>query len=174
MKHISMLAAILTSFLAVFAYSAEGNEVMTDRCSAEVAFPKTYNGNPNDPGTVILARDRNGATKWTPPFKVATSKNGRIRWWCHSTKGNVFDPGTWRVTKVNTEGVIQCVSAGVATVVSKGGSAAGLAVCKNALNIKIASYNGWTAERSRCDNHSTNIRARLGPSRRLNIECLGH
>ena len=33
---------------------------------------------------------------------------------------------------------------------------------------------GWTKERSRCGNRSTRIRARLGPWRELQIECLGN
>lgn len=134
------------------------NEVMTDRCSASVAFPPTYDGKPDAPGTVHLVRDKTGRTPWTPPFTVKLSSGGHIRWWCNSTKGNIFDPGTWRVQ-----------SATVGAKFDDTGKA------KPTVSIKIvdSSWKGWTAERSRCKNRSTRIRARLGPDRLLQIECLG-
>ena len=45
----------------------------------------------------------------------------------------------------------------------------------DSISIKLtdSSWEGWTPERSRCDNRSTKIRARLGKGRLLQIECLG-
>jgi len=34
--------------------SPPAGEVMTDRCSAEVAFVSTFNARPDSPGTIIL------------------------------------------------------------------------------------------------------------------------
>ena len=34
-------------------------------------------------------------------------------------------------------------------------------------------WNAWTAERSRCGDHSTRIRVRLGLNRLVQIECMG-
>jgi hypothetical protein len=168
----------LSSVSLFFSAAALANEVMTDRCSAEVAFPPHYDAPPNTKGTIVLQRDDSGRTEWTTPFSVQLSKDGHIRWWCHSTKGNAFDPGTWRVKDVNAEGVIKCLTGVGATVgaIAGGGSAAGakdLAGCPKAVTIRTADFQGWTAERSRCDNHSTRIRARLGAGRLLQIECLG-
>jgi hypothetical protein len=139
-------------------FSCATNEVMTDRCSAAVAIPPDYNARPDAPGTVVLVRDKNGRTDWTPPFTVKLGPAGHIRWWCNSTTGNWADPGTWR---------IQSVEVGV-KLDDKGKA-------KPTFSIKLtdSSWKGWTPERSRCDNRSTRIRARLGPNRLLQIECLG-
>src|SRR5262249_36508458 len=45
--------------------SCRANEIMTDRCSAAVAFPPSYDAKPNAPGTVVLVRDKTGKTAWT-------------------------------------------------------------------------------------------------------------
>lgn len=37
----------------------------------------------------------------------------------------------------------------------------------------FATVAGWTPERSRCGDHSTRIRARLGSDRLRQTECLG-
>jgi hypothetical protein len=134
------------------------NEVMVDRCSAAVAIPPSYDGKPGDPGTVVLMRGKDGKTDWTPPFTVKLGPSGHIRWWCNSTKGNWADPGTWR---------IQGAEVGVKT--DKNGD------LQPTVKIKLtdSSWQGWTPERSRCDNRSTKIRARLGPDRLLQVECLG-
>jgi hypothetical protein len=134
------------------------NEVMTDRCSAAVAIVPDYDSLPDAPGTIILVRDKNGRSEWTPPFTVKLGPDGHIRWWCNSTKGNWADPGTWRVQSVEASVKLD----------EKGD-------VQPSVTIKLtdSSWKGWTPERSRCDNRSTRIRARLGPDRLLQIECLG-
>jgi hypothetical protein len=151
--------------LIVFTVSpGKAVETMTDRCSAEVAIVPAYDAPPGTNGTVLLKRRSNGTTAWTPPFRVNLGHDGYIRWWCHSTTGNLFDPGTWKVDQVN--GSLACE-------ISADGSAP---KCHANANIKLGSsaWQGWTAERSRCDNHSSKIRARLGHDRLLQIQCLGH
>src|SRR5438105_2674520 len=88
--------AILSVVLTLTASRAAAREVMTDRCSAEVAIVPSYGARPDTPGTIILKRAPNGSTDWTPPFNVQLGASGHIRWWCHSTTGNFLDPGTWR------------------------------------------------------------------------------
>jgi len=138
-------------------------EVMTDRCSGEVSIVPSYNSSPNTPGAVLLKRQSNGSTNWTQPFKVSLGRDGHIRWWCHSTTGNIFDPGTWR---------IQELILGTTCDMNANGSPQN---CVPDVRIKVGSstWQGWTPERSRCGNRSTKIRARLGPNRLLQIECLG-
>ena len=174
LRNFLIKAALVNStafcFFGYFVEPSMANEVLTDRCSADVAFPKTYSGDPNSPGTIILSRDSNGRTEWTPPFQVKDDGNGRIRWWCNSTSGNIFDPGTWHLEPVSTG---TCVFGVAKSVVSDDPSS--LPAClKAAESAKIAESYGWTAERSRCDDHSTVIRARLDTGRLLQIECLGN
>jgi hypothetical protein len=90
---------------------------------------------------------------------VKLGPGGRIRWYCNSTKGNWADPGTWRVKSVDV---------GVKT------NEQGDATPTVSIKLTDSSWKGWTPERSRCDNRSTKIRARLGPNRLLQIECLGN
>ncbi len=54
------------------------------------------------------------------------------------------------------------------------GATTGAAVgaCAKAIKITSSAFQGWTAERSRCDNRSRKMRARLGPDRKLETECL--
>jgi len=154
--------AFLFAFTALPAAAAPNNEVMTDRCSSDVAIPPTYNANPATVGTIILKRDATGWSNWVP-IHVSLGDSGHVRWWCHSTSGNWFDPGTWR---------IESVTVGTACQLDANANVMG---CKPNGSIKLGSsaWNGWTAERSRCDNHSTHLRARLGPNRLLSMECLG-
>jgi hypothetical protein len=136
---------------------AHANEIMTDRCSGDVAFPHAYDGGPLSLGTFILTRQRAGATNWSFPFRVVTDGDGHIRWWCHSTTGNWFDPGTWRID-----------SASIGSKCDDNG-------CTPTADLSVQppdSSTGWTAERSRCNSHSSVIRARLGDNRLLQIECL--
>jgi hypothetical protein len=79
-----------------------------------------------------------------------------------STSGNVFDPGTWRIDNVEI---------GTKCEVNADFSQQS---CRPDGNIKLGSsaWNGWTPERSRCNDRSVKIRARLGPNRLLQIECL--
>ncbi len=142
---------------------APAGEVMTDRCSAEVAFVPTFNARPDSPGTIILKRGRDGRTNWTPPFTVGLGGSGHIRWWCHSTTGNMFDPGTWRITDLMVGTKCEIFADGTPENCHPDGS----------IKFGSSAWNGWTPERSRCGNRSRKIRARLGPKRLLQIECLG-
>ncbi len=137
-------------------------ETMTDRCSGDVAIVPYYDAKPETPGAVILERDATGNTAWTPPFNVSPNGDGRIRWWCHSTTGNLFDPGTWRINEFYI------------------GEKCDLDANNNPINchpdirvsVGSSAWQGWTAERSRCDSHTGHIRARLGNNRLLQIQCL--
>jgi len=157
------LVAAMAISLAATTLPAHAGERMTDRCSAEVAIVPSYDDRPDTIGTVILKRGPNGATDWTPPFTVRLNSAGRIRWWCHSTTGNAFDPGTWR---------LKDVTVGVGCQIFPDGQPES---CGPAPGIKLGSsaWNGWTPERSRCGNRTNLIRARLGPDRLLQIECVG-
>jgi hypothetical protein len=165
-----LLAAILVvcSFASDCARAA--NEVMTDRCSKEVAIPATYDGRPDAANTIILTRGPDGGAAWTKPFHVSLGSSGHIRWWCHSTTGNFFDLGTWRLG--DAAKLVPCAEGVVAIV--EGQSGGDVASCKDAVKPGASSSQGWTPERSRCNNRSTLIRARLGTNRLLQIECLGH
>lgn len=162
MRRVVVLAAT-TVYIMLTASLASANEVMTDRCSAEVAIVPSYNARPDTSGTIVLKRGPNGGTNWTPPFRVRLGSSGHIRWWCHSTTGNMFDPGTWRIEELQV---------GTKCELYADGSPQS---CRPDGNIKLGSsaWNGWTPERSRCDNRSTQVRARLGSNRLLQIECLG-
>jgi len=150
---------------------ADKHEVMTDRCSEEVAFVPAYDDKPTAHGTVILKRDpKTGVSPWTT-FSAKLGDDGHVRWWCHSTKGNVFDPGTWRV-KVDPSGSIACLVSIAADVASDGATSPSSASCLKSIKIGSSAFEGWTAERSRCGDHSTKFRARLGKDRLLETECL--
>jgi hypothetical protein len=145
------------------ALAVKASERMTDRCSAEVAIVPSYNDGPATPGTIILKRDASGGTAWTAPFNIKLGGSGHIRWWCHSTTGNVFDPGTWRVDELYVGTTCDADENGLPSN------------CRVKPKIKLGSsaWEGWTAERSRCNDRSTKVRARLGKDRLLQIECLG-
>ena len=164
------IAAGMAGMVAAPAQAAK-NEVMTDRCSNEVAFVPKYDDLPSAKDTVILKREADGSTKWTPDFSVATDDDGHIRWWCRSTTGDEFDVGTWRVS-FNAAGLAPCLVAIGGTIGSSGAGAAGLAACAKTVNIGSSAWKGWTPEQSRCSDHSKRIRARLGPDRLLQTECL--
>ncbi len=172
MKRVGLLAVATLYFLSI-ASVASANEVMTDRCSAEVAIVPSYDARPDTPGAVLLTRDASGNTAWSQPFRVQTGGSGHVRWWCHSTIGNIFDPGTWRAD-VDYGKLGACVVGGVGILFGEEAGKEGLKQCPNALSkFGSSAWNGWTPERSRCDNRSTLIRARLGNNRLLQIECLG-
>ena len=149
--------------------AALSNEIMTDRCSAEVAFVPAYDARPNAHGTVILKRGSNGSTPWSRPFTVKLGDDGHIRWWCHSTIGNALDAGTWRISVKGNE-----ISACLEEVFDGNNDKKGNPDCKKMIKLGSSAFEGWTPERSRCGNHSTRIRARLGPDRLLETECLGN
>ena len=168
------LILISAAMLSICSYAttAAANEVMTDRCSAEVAITPTYNDKPNTPNTVILTRGSNGQGSWSQPFRVSLDSSGHVRWWCHSTTGNFFDPGTWRLGDANA--IKSCIGR-IITIASndKEVVTGSLADCYLGFKPGGSAVEGWTPERSRCGNHSRLIRARLGPNRLLQIECLG-
>ncbi|MFB2895865.1 hypothetical protein ACE1CI_23395 [Aerosakkonemataceae cyanobacterium BLCC-F50] len=153
------LVSIILFFVIMLAIPmlAKANEVMTDRCSGDVSFPPAYDYAPTVPGAFILTRQQANSTNWSLPFSVRTDADGRIRWWCHSTTGNWLDPGTWRID-----------SASIGSKCNDSG-------CEPTADFSVTPVDtgGWTAERSRCDNRSSVIRARLGSNRLLQIECLG-
>jgi len=153
--------AALYFFAAMVAPSiAHANEILTDRCSSDVVIAPTYNAPPNAYHAIVLVRDVNGSTPWSPPFKIELdSDSGFIRWWCHSTAYNWLDPGTWRIDELIL---------GIACNLD------GSSCHPSGLTLKghTASTDGWTAERSRCDSHTNVLRARLGPDRLLQMECL--
>ncbi len=146
------------------AHSLPAREVMTDRCSAEVAIVPSYADRPDTEGTIILKRAKNGTTDWTPPLTVKLGNSGHIRWWCHSTTFNAFDPGTWRIKELVVGTKCEIFADGKPES------------CRPDASIQIgtSAWKGWTPERSRCSNRSRKIRARLGPGRLLQIECLGN
>jgi hypothetical protein len=162
-RGVVVLLAATTIFVALTIPPVSAGEVMKDGCSAEVAMVPSFDARPDTPGTIVLKRGSNGSTDWTPPFAVRLGPGGHVRWWCHSTTGNMFDPGTWRIEEL--------------TVGTKCEIYADLSPqsCRPDASIKLGSsaWNGWTPERSRCGNRSSSIRARLGPNRLLEIECLG-
>jgi hypothetical protein len=156
-------AFIVCAFFGLANFAGAG-EIMTDRCSADVSFPSTYNGpaigaNSGQAPAIIISRANSDSTHWTSAIRQAIDSDGHIRWWCHSTTGNWADPGTWVV-----DGAGATYSCG-----DSGGND-----CKLSPNVSVhpSDSAGWTAERSRCSNHSSVFRARLGPDRLLQIECL--
>jgi hypothetical protein len=160
----------LLSILSVMGTSEAGLETMTERCSGEVAFPPSYGSNPAAQGTVVLKRNGSGYSPWTT-FKRQTGDNGHVRWYCHSTTGNVFDPGTWRV-QIDAQGAKGCLVSAASAVVDGGASA--VSACSKVVSLGSSAFNGWTPERSRCDNRTNRFRARLGPDRLLQVQCLGN
>jgi hypothetical protein len=164
-----MLRKILVVLVVVEASALANPEVLTDRCSGEVAFTLSHDGKPTDPGTVILKRTKSGNS----PFMAVTvkpDKDGYIRWWCHSTTGNVFDPGTWRV-HVDNKQLGACLLSIDEALVTDGMS--GSPKCQKVVKISSSAFDGWTPERSRCANHGGKLKARLGANRLLQTECLG-
>jgi len=168
----SVCAATVLGVIGVMSTSEAGShEMMTDRCSGEVAFTPSYAAKPTAHGTVVLKRNKEGYSPWTT-FSASTGDDGHVRWWCHSTTGNAFDPGTWRI-HVDASGAIACLASVGAAVASDGAASASLASCLKTFKIGSSAFEGWTPERSRCGDHSTKFRARLGPDRLLETECLG-
>ena len=70
MKGIIVLLSATTMFVALTTAPVSAREVMTDRCSAEVALVPSYDARPDTPATIVLKRGSNGSTPWTPPFTV--------------------------------------------------------------------------------------------------------
>lgn len=160
LQAISITAAWLATTLP-FAPPALADEVMTDRCSQEVSIVD-YGDPPGSNDAVVLKRNQHGKTDWTPPITVKLSSDGHIRWWCHSTKGNAFDPGTWRIKEIYAGTKCKIYADNTPESCGPDGS----------IKIGSSEWNGWTPERSRCGNRSNKIRARLDGNRKLLIQCL--
>lgn len=140
---------------------AKVTETMTDRCSKEVVISPVYNNAFPPVGGIALKRGPDGWTPWSQRMPV----NGHtwIRWWCHSTTGNMFDPGTYRITNIY-------IGASVQLNPDTGMIAVDPSVKPQVMSVSGSS--GWTPERSRCDSSSTrSISARLGPDRLLQMRC---
>jgi hypothetical protein len=162
-------------FCMALAAITNAGEVMLDRCGQMVAIVPSYDDTPNTPGTVILRR-RAGFTNWTQPFTVKLSPEGRIRWWCQPAEGQLFVPeGTWRINRKKPFiGLSGSVDVSVTDFTDYGAILSPRpSTVSTGLTFTSSVWKGWTKERSRCDNRSTRIRARLGPWNELRIECLG-
>ncbi len=181
---IAVLIAATATCAALTTLPASSNEVMKDKCSDDVAIVPAYGDGPNTPGTVVLSRGPDGRAAWTAPFTVKLGDSGHIRWWCHSTRGNSLDPGTWRPGKDFGKFVV-CLVEGMGKIRSKestedgeensGGGLEEIGKCADG-DLKIfetSARDGWTPERSRCNDRSTKIRASIGRGRAVKIECLG-
>ncbi len=130
-------------------------EELTDRCSGDVIIVPTFDAPPNTVGSIYLKRGSNGYTPWSNPMAVNGS---RIRWYCHSTSPFGFlDPGTWRITGGNV--TVKCDDTG--NNCTTGGS----------VELGTSAINDFYPERSRCPDGSSYIKAFLGPSRLLRINC---
>lgn len=166
LNYVSCFLAIVVAMVScgLATQPAAAREMMTDRCSSEVAFPPAYDAPLAGPGTVVLKRGANGWSNWIP-MHVRTDGSGHIRWWCHSTTGNWFDVGTWRV--INLQFGAECSF-------NDSGQVSNCKWGDQDIKLGSSAWQGWTPERSRCGDHSTSIAARLGPDRLLNIACLGH
>jgi hypothetical protein len=151
------------AIMIVVACFAEGTilragEMMIDRCSGDVSFPPTYDEGPGALGAYQVTRGNKSASGWSPIVFVKPSESGRIRWWCHSTSGNWLDAGSWRIDRVDVGA--KCDEFGC--------------TASQDLSLSPVDINGWTAERSRCDNHTGSIRALLGEisqQPRISIQC---
>ena len=160
----SFAVACLLGFLS---RPARAGEVMQDRCRGEVAIVpvipnvSTADARPGTPGTVVLKRRSDGNTDWSNIFQVQLIDSGHIRWWCNTGSGSVLDPGVWRVNQVDDGS--KCEFSGL------------IANCRADLRVKSGApvWGHWVPERSRCNDRSTKFRARLGPGRSLQIECMG-
>lgn len=152
--------------------NTEAGELIENHCAATVSIPASFTGHPADNGAVVLQRSQNNeTTDWTPPFQVKPGNEGRIRWWCNSTKWNPF-------TLNNTPKIKGAIGNCVATtqVASSGNTreAADDIKCPTPSRSKSLQWESWTKESARCDDDSTWIRARLEANRLLLIECLGN
>lgn len=165
-----MLCAALA--VCAGASQARAGEILTERCSGEVAIVPSPAANPTAHGTVLLKRNRAGQHPWTSAFRVQTNPHGEIRWWCHSVAGNVFDAGTWRIHG-DAGDVVACLLTGGAQAIPHNPADLTPGICAKKVKLGSSAFQGWTPERSRCRDRSATIRARLGPDRLLQLECMG-
>jgi hypothetical protein len=160
-RSLALLAWVAAVFCsqALLPEAAFANEVMTDRCSGDVAFPRTYDGFLD--GAFILTRGPGQQSNWSFPISQTLDGDGHIRWWCHSTTGNWLDPGTYTF------------SGGATYACGDSNGSQNCTIIPDLPSGNPVDATGWTAERSRCSDHSNVFRAVLGPDRLLQIECLG-
>lgn len=173
---LSSAAVLAAMTITVPASQAEAGEVMTDRCSSRVSIPVMgYDAKPDTAGAVLLVPPASGYSAWTSPFTVKLSRENRVRWWCNSTKGNWLDPGTYRFSFDVPEGLRCAAQIGGQILGGNDVRPEDLRCISDFVQIKpgASAYDGWTPERSRCSNGSNRLRARMGPNRLLQIECLG-
>jgi hypothetical protein len=65
------------------------SEVMTDRCSSDVAIPQSsYSDRLKLSDAIILRRGSNGWSPSTGIIRVVTSRDGHIRWFCRDGRKN--------------------------------------------------------------------------------------
>src|SRR5262249_18542826 len=177
-----MKKMMLLTFCMTLAAMTHAGEVMLDKCGQMVAIVPGYDDMPNTPGTVIMrGGGTSSTTDWTQPFTVKLSPEGRIRWWCQPAEGKLFVPeGTWRV---NRKKPFIGLSGGTVDVsVTDFADYSKILVwfrprpstVSTGSTFTSSVWKGWTKEKSRCDDRSTRIRARLRPLRELQIECLGN
>jgi hypothetical protein len=137
-------------------------ETMIDRCSNDVMISRTYDATFSTTMEGLGLRRPNADTysEWSALMPV--SGNSHIRWWCHSTTGNLFDPGTWRIGA--DQAAKQCTGPWYDPSTW---------TCEIRRQLGSSAVDGWTPERSRCGSSGTKaIQARLGPDRLLEIRCL--
>ncbi len=137
------------------------SETMTDRCSAEVIIGF---GPTNLLKSVSLVRRADETTNWSSIFEASLDDGHFLSWFCHSTKGNWLDPGTWRFINATTG----CQESGDDT----GDTPQTNALCSTTANVVTNNVSGWTPERSRCGSRTSFFQARLGPDRLLEIRCI--
>jgi hypothetical protein len=169
------LIATLAVLAATLSTNAMARETLKDRCGKEVSIPMSYDGKPGQEGAIVLQRPADGGwTSWSEPFTVELSPEGRVRWWCHSETGNFALSGVYKLSGAFCKALGVLIEA--KTEGPQGTSEATGGLCKKGADawlLNPQTSQGWTAERSRCDDHSTKLRARVGPGRRLEMECLG-
>ncbi|HEY5945155.1 MAG TPA: hypothetical protein VIV40_06675 [Kofleriaceae bacterium] len=137
-------------------------ETMIDRCSNDVMISRTFDAafSTTMEGLGLRRPDAESYSEWSTLMPVTGSSY--IRWWCHSTTGNLFDPGTWRIG--NDQAAKECTGNWYDPTTT-------LCVIKHQLG--TSAVDGWTPERSRCNSSGTKaVQARLGPDRLLEIRCL--
>ena len=169
---VSLAAACVLGWVAA---EATAGEVMQDRCKQDVAFIPSIPNVPNSrlrpgmPGTVILKRKSDDRTDWSRIFEERGS-GGRVDWWCYTGSGSGIEPGVWRVNE--SDGFEDGSNDGKRCLFS-GDTGPD---CHPDPNVKHTSkvWEHWSSESSRCkDRSNTRFRARLGPHRSLQIECMG-
>lgn len=161
-------APTLNAVAQPYVYGTYVSETMIDRCSSDVIISLHYSSDdvfdPNQVDGLMLIRapGGNAYTEWSDQMPV--HGHTWIRWFCHSTTGNIFDVGTWRIH-----------GATIGTKCTGDWDQGQVDECQPVGSIDLGSsaVGGWTPERSRCDSENTKaISARLGPDRLLEMRCL--